>query len=340
MTLWLLYPLLPLLALLVAYAMSQLQHSISTGWVSWLVGKFGNLPIWNSFSIEQVLKLDRWMTNLIGKHFKQVAAGGIRWIVALDTFTRRNAKAALSIGAPVWALAYWLVHTEIGRQAKAHDKPIAKTANEALAVATDARDRAVGHKTTPVVIKQGAQITKVERVAMPHAEEWAWINQHWHGLKNAVALAAAGALAPTLPRVKPLAWPWGLTPTGIRRRLHRIEGLLGVAGFAAVLAATLRVTPRCITDGNIGRAMRFLCRSPKWLLDLLLTGAVEAFVVTDLCEFSYLLQQATKAQVPALLELVSVEDALIGCHGAEKPMLFDLPPADIPPLQGVSPLAA
>jgi len=136
----------------------------------------------------------------------------------------------------------------------------------------------------------------------------------------------------------------GLTKRNLRisRRLHRVEGLFGAAVMAAAMANALGLGKnwRCITRGNIGRAARHLCGLDKWALDFLLLGSVEAFIATDLCEFTHLLSEATKLQVPALMELVSVEDALIGCHGAEKPLQFKLPTASLPPLQGVSPLAA
>jgi len=335
-------PLLVIAAAFVAYAMAALQHSSSAGLVNWLSRVVGNIPIVGGVvSIKQILKLDQWMTHYIGKHFEQVEQKAVGWLVGLATVSRRQAQAALTLAAPVWGLAYWLVHTEIGRQARARDKPIAKQAAHADALArtavADVADLARGRRVT---IKQ-SQITKIEHVVMPHAAEWEWINSHWQGLKKAIALAAAGALAPTLPRVKPLAWPRGLTPTAIRRRLGRVEALLGVTAFAAVMAKVLGVTPRCLKPGgNVSKFARKLCGLDKWLVDLLLLGSVEAFVALDLCEFAYLLGEAAKLQRPALLELVNVEDALIGCHGSVKPPAYDLPAAALPPLQGVSPLAA
>jgi hypothetical protein len=135
----------------------------------------------------------------------------------------------------------------------------------------------------------------------------------------------------------------GLTRRNLRitKRLHRLEGLLGVAAMAAAMANVLGLPNwRCLTRGNIGRAARHFCGLDKWLVDLLLLGSVEAFVATDLCEFTHLLGIAAKAQRPALMELVSVENALVGCHGTTSPPLFVLPSADLPPLQGASPLAA
>lgn len=126
-----------------------------------------------------------------------------------------------------------------------------------------------------------------------------------------------------------------------KRRLLRLEKLLTTVGFAAAMAASLGLKDwRCITRGNIGRAARAWCGLDKALVDLFLLGTVEAFAVNDLCEFSYLLGNATKAIRPGLMELVSVEDALVGCHGATAPISFDLPPISLPAVVGTSPLAA
>jgi len=323
-------PLLLILTAFVAYASATLQHSQSTGFVGWLTGKLASLPILGGLSVKQVLKLDRWMTSMIGRHFKQVEQYAVRWLSGLDQFTRRNAKAALSLGAPVWALAYWLVHTEIGRQAKAHDRPIAKTANHALAIGERLQAGAIPHKTTEVIQKNTKTVTRVERVVMPHAAEWEWINHHWQGLKHAISLAAAGVLAPTLPRVKPISWPWGLTPTAIRRRLHRVEGLLGVTGMAVAIAAVLRVTPRCLTSGNIGRAARGLCRAPTWLLDVLLLSSFEAFAVADMCSLIAAEVKLAEWFQPLLMDLVSVDEWLIQNCGYSKAPDLTLPALSFP----------
>ena len=124
-------------------------------------------------------------------------------------------------------------------------------------------------------------------------------------------------------------------------RLRRLEALLAASGLALAVARMTGTSFKCWRgQGNIARALRHICGVPKWLLDVFLLGVVEGFVVTNLCEFSWLLRKAAEAEVPALMTLVSVEDALIDCHGSVEPLPFDLPSADLPPLQGVSPLAA
>lgn len=126
----------------------------------------------------------------------------------------------------------------------------------------------------------------------------------------------------------------------VNRRLHKLEGLFGAAVMAAAMANVLGTTAKCLRSGNIGRAARRWCGLEKWLVDLFLLGTVEAFIATDLCGFTDLLIKQATVLRPALMELVDVEDALIGCHGTTKPISFDLPPAQVTPLQGASPLAA
>lgn len=155
---------------------------------------------------------------------------------------------------------------------------------------------------------------------------------------TSIALPHPGAIAHVEHEI------YGLTKRNLRlsKRLHRVEALFGAAAMAAVMANALGLGSnwRCITRGNIGRAARHWCGLDKWLVDFLLLGSVEAFAVTDICDFSWLLREAAKAQRPALLELVSVENALVSCHDAQPLLKFNLPDAIPTPLQGISPLAA
>jgi hypothetical protein len=296
----------------------------------------GNLPFLGGLDLKQIIKLDQWMTHYLGRHFQAVEKHAVNWLGGLDQASRRYAKAALSVAAPVWGLAYWLVHVEIGRQAKAHDKPIARNAAQAKAIAKRAEAASVGAHAQAPTRTNTKTVTKVERVVMPHAEEWTWINHHWQGLKHAISLAAAGVLAPTLPRVKPLAWPRGLTPTAIRRRLGRVEALLGVTAFAAVMARVLRVTPRCLTDGNVGKVARRLCGLSARGLEDLLGFLVDAFLLVNICETITLMEQGLSLIDGPLNEWIGTADKMfVHCK-------YDLPPKlapvrlSLPPLSGLT----
>jgi hypothetical protein len=103
------------------------------------------------------------------------------------------------------------------------------------------------------------------------------------------------------------------------RRLSLLEKLLGVGALGGIAVAALtRVFPywQC---SNVRRVMRGICRSPLGALDWLFVLELEAFVVSDLCDFIAALSKAAETAEPLLLAFVSAEDALIGCRGATKP---------------------
>jgi hypothetical protein len=154
--------------------------------------------------------------------------------------------------------------------------------------------------------------------------------------KLLAALAAIAALggAIHIPRVHltlPKAW-YGLTKrlAKLERRMHRVEGLLAAGVLAAAMANVLGVTARCLRSGNIGKLARLACGAESWIIRFLEFGTIEAFVATDLCDFSDLLITTAEGLRPALMDFVSVENALVGCHDFDAPRTFTLPPVSLP----------
>lgn len=70
---------------------------------------------------------------------------------------------------------------------------------------------------------------------------------------------------------------------------------------------------RCPSLGRLGR--RFGC-APWQLLEEFLAASFTALAVADLCTFANVAMDTAVLIRPALLELVDIEDALVGCHGA------------------------
>lgn len=154
--------------------------------------------------------------------------------------------------------------------------------------------------------------------------------------------ATAGAIPLPFPwiHVAPRLGALERSASRLARRLRRVEALVGVTALAAAMANVLGLPNwRCLTRGNIGRGARAFCGLDKWLVDFLLLGSIEAFIVTDLCAFTSLLADAARAARPALFTLVEVEGALVTCNGAKPLEPLRLPALDVPPLYGVSPLA-
>lgn len=334
-------PLLLVLTVYVAYALANLQHSQSAGFLGWLAHAAANLPLFGGFSAKQILKMDAYLTRALGKHFQAVERKGVQWLVGLKQYAGWMAASAVAPAAATWAFAWWMVHTEVPRLIHGRTKHIEQTATGADAKAEAAAKAAAGvAKSHPGKVTT-KEVTKIERVAMPHAEEWAWINHHWKALTHAVT--HPGVIPGTLALPVPLRW-FGLTKKQLRahtRRLARLEKLLGVGTFAAVLASTLGVSLRCVKPGgNLGRFARSVCGAPSWLIRFLVAGAIEAFILADLCDFSNLLIAQTERLRPSLMALVDVENALVGCRDFDSPRVFALAPVSLPALVDAVSLAA
>lgn len=238
----------------------------------------------------------------------------------------------------------WLVGEFIPRHVSRRLAPVAREAKRADNRARDAQASTanLAHVHPHVDRRTGARVT-----SKPH-DLAARVDDALHGideLQHRLEELAGAVAVPHQPGavVRLPAWR-GLTRRAARteRRLARLERVFGATAAAAIIANALGLGRnwRCIGRGNIGRLARHACRAPKWLIDLLVLGTIEAFVASDLCRFTDLLAQATEEVQPALFALVDVENALVGCHGAEAPRVLALPPVSLPPLVDAVTLAA
>lgn len=335
-------PLIELLLLLVGIGMAGLSRPQAGGIVNWLGKVLGNVPIVGGIlSIDQIVKLDRWVTHEIGKATQAITGRGVKWFAQLAHYQDVVGYWSLYWPVGLFHAVQHLVGHVIPRQVDARTKPIAKDAADAKAAA---KASAATTATVPKrihAVDRTKEVTRIERVAMPHAAEWDWLHRHFDAVRKSVAAVATAGATVALPHAPAFPIPFGYTIKSLRRRLHRVEALLGVGAFAAVLASTLGVSLRCVKPGgNLGRLARSVCRAPTWLIRFLVAGVVEAFIVSDLCAFTSLMTAEAVKIRPALLTLVDVEDALINCGGTSKPMTFSLPPISLPAVVGTSPLAA
>jgi hypothetical protein len=191
-----------------------------------------------------------------------------------------------------------------------------------------------------------ARLVKAATTAhLPHLERI--VRVKWRGLTRgqvaAMIAAAAGTFVTHLPgktiyqRIREQAKPDGFT----KKRLRRLEKLLAASGAVALTSVALRRMDlqwlRCRSLSKL--AKRIGCGG-FGVMEMLLGGTMEAFVLSDLCRFTNLLTATTEQLRPALLHLVDVEQALIACPGNSAPAVLHMPPLDIPPLVQESALAA
>lgn len=160
---------------------------------------------------------------------------------------------------------------------------------------------------------------------------------------------AVGALAGELDHVI----EWDLPK--LRARTRRVEDSLdrlwkrvkgldkvvvdtAVVGAVAVALARLGLGwLRCTSVKNLGKKIG--CGGFAALDDLLF-GAVTALAVTDICELAAGATVVAEGIRPLLIELVDVENALVGCHGATAPPALTLSHTHAPPSIRALPLAA
>ena len=316
MALLLAYPELAVaLALIVSAAAVLLQHH-SSGWISWFQKFVENVPLFAGlFSLEQVIQLDRWVTNKLGHVRESVEHVGVKWLAALSFY--------------VYVMGYWstywpvalkntvehLIHRTIPRAINARTKPLDRRIDVAEAEAKAAAGRA--HSAVTIINRAGTvqKVTKIERVAMPHAREWEWIHKHWKAVTAAVLGAAALPVAVDVPAAPSLPIPFGRTVRQIKRRLRRVEALLGVTAFAAVMARVLRIpSPHCLTRGPIGKVARRLCGLGSEALNDLLSLLVDVVLVADICQVVNMLESGLEIIQGPLDDIVGVVGGSL-CHG-------------------------
>jgi hypothetical protein len=125
---------------------------------------------------------------------------------------------------------------------------------------------------------------------------------------------------------------------------HRVKALDRVAGVGVltgvVALALARLGGSWIRCSNWRRIGRSVCGLPLGLIEELLGATILGFAVTDMCDFAEGAQLIARAIAPALDELVAVENALIGCHGASAPADLSVGTPALPAINAGLPLAA
>lgn len=155
-----------------------------------------------------------------------------------------------------------------------------------------------------------------------------------------VPLSRRAAIA-AFPGLREIPWikreVFGLTKrwARINWRLRRLEGLLTVAGFAAVLATVWGVSLRCVKrNGPIGRTARGLCGMPTHLLDDLLGLLADFYILENLCDVLPWVEAAASAvAVPFVETVTTVVPANKGCLSKRAPR-YTVPQLYLPSVVG------
>jgi hypothetical protein len=280
-------PIVILLALLVSMGYAATARSVAGGFASWMPGWLKKAAFFALPLADQVIRLTKYLTHELGTHFAAIESQGVKWFHDLAHYV--DVVGYWSLYWPV-GLFHEVVHlttVTIPRMIHAKTAPIER---QAAAAEAQAKAAAGAAHSFPKVAKGNShvtELTRVERVAMPYAKDWYWLHKHWKGVRAAVtgAVAVAGAL--THPGSIPWENPFSEWIKHNKKRLSRVELLLGVTGAAALVARALGVTSaNCVRKGNLGKVARRICGLDSSLVDLLLLEATVIVGAISVVEFA------------------------------------------------------
>jgi hypothetical protein len=157
-------------------------------------------------------------------------------------------------------------------------------------------------------------------------ERWTYprVRAAEHAIDVTIPKDIAGLRSRTKAIEKSLADAW--------KAIRGLDKVIVDSAFVGAVAVALGFLGlgwlRCNSLGNLGK--RFGCGGFQ-LIEELLAAEVTVLAATDLCDFADAAITLAEAMRPVLVELVDVEDALVGCHGATRPQTLPLPALRLPP---------
>jgi hypothetical protein len=317
-----LFPLIdlaPLVAFLVALGVCLLVAYFARAFFGTAAGAVGWIPYLGKVLSRSLLDVEHKITSIMG-----------RAAVALEA----------RIGASWHSMARLVDH--VGRELASHAHQILMLAQllpgasaitdllrlihflQARAGALDRALHGIGHDVIGRIhtVERGIGADVLPRIKGLEREVHGVINREIPGLR---------ARERTAEREITNLWKW--------TRAHTLEaGTIAFAGAVALALAKLGMTwLRCNSLSRIGK--RLGCGGFAAIEDVLF-GVVTAVAAIDICDVADAAGSVAHAIRPALIGLVDIENALVGCHGATAPPTLALRQLSLPPVDNPLPLAA
>lgn len=272
-------------------------------------GVVGWIPYANNVLSRPIHKIEQKVSNFLGGLEEHIDANVGFYIHALAINVGRLADGSAEAG---WSL--WLLGKALGAtRAAIHALP-----------------------STGSIVNRITHVTKIERVVVKQVTTVGKLASHaYTGVSFSDVKALEGELSHVVEWDIPRLWrrtrviqnEWERAWKWIRTHPLAIPAAVATALTMAVLRRAGVNWIRCSNWKRLGSAV---CRLPLGLIEELLSTAIVAFAATDICDFANAAETLAEQMKPALLALVDVEDALVGCHGATKPPALPLPALRLP----------
>lgn len=283
-----------LIVLLGLIALASALVDVLNTFLRWVLG-----PLYARTGRRQATpeQFTQWLTDPLGRSFQGLDADIGQSFNKLGQLTTRTGGAILAGQQVSYQIAVKL--SRVQQHGSTTDKQVAHTRQQAQAAQAAAQEAA-----------QTAEQTAKRTATTEHA-----LHQQVQGLTHHIThviepeLDALRHKIPQLERGATTAWD----------EIKKHDEALGLGALTAATALGLSRLgagwTRCETNQRIGR---FLCGSPPDLVRSLLSGLIDALVLTDICDLADLAARAAEAARPTMIAFVDVEDALVGCHGTSK----------------------
>lgn len=315
---------------LVAVGVSRQSHAWADALVNWLK----NFPVIGTPIALVVGALlvngADWISNRLAHVWLGVETKVVNWVGGLAHYVSLTSQFLYSWPIDLITFARWLVGSEIPRLV--HSLPNSLTGAFSSAVRWL---RSLEHRISRLAANAPALILHIARAVVtaalaPFLIPLHWLHKEWRVIAKA-AVAAGG-----------IAIPWIWVPRlrrdviNLRKELSKVRGLLGVTGFALIMSRVLRVTPRCLTNGNIGKISRRLCGLGPQAFDDLLGLIADFFILQNICEVVTVMEDALQLVFPEVAAFIATaESQFIHC-GYDLPDNGTVAAPDTPPVTGLT----
>lgn len=306
-----------LLVILVLFAMGGAATAAATGsgFGSWINSVLKKASFIAGPLLSASIQLGKWLSHKYGEQFAAANAQVTKWFANLAHYQYVVGYWSLLWPVTLYHFGARLLGIEVPTAINARTKPLNKRVDAAEAAAKAAAGLAHSFPKVTKANSKVVEVTRIERVAMPHAGEWDWIHDHFGSLRKAVAGAAIAAGGLVLPRAPAWPHPW----RGIKTELGKLwkfrNYVLSATGAAAIVAIGIGgVSGNCVKKGAIGKVARRLCGLSSHALNDLLGLLVDAFIITDVCAVVDVIGEAAKLVQQPLVEVVGGLEAAL-CHG-------------------------